>query len=115
MLPGVDGLSVLRAMRVTRPDTPVLILSARSELPTKLRGFELGATDYLTKPFALEEFLARVRVQLQRAETMSRADPDGRSSSTSCAGGCASRRRRRDLSEREFTLLRASSTTAARS
>ncbi len=107
MLPGADGLSVLRAIRVTLPDTPVLILTARSELPIKLRGFELGATDYLTKPFALAEFMARVRVQLQRSETMSRA--------TTRIGRLELdlvRRRVRvadveaHLSEREFTLLR---------
>jgi DNA-binding response OmpR family regulator len=107
MLPGADGLSVLRAIRVTLPDTPVLILTARSELPIKLRGFELGATDYLTKPFALAEFMARVRVQLRRSEAMSRA--------TTRVGRLELdlvRRRVRvadveaDLSEREFTLLR---------
>jgi two-component system, OmpR family, copper resistance phosphate regulon response regulator CusR len=70
LLPGMDGLEVLRALRATKPGLPVLILSARSDIDTKLRGFELGADDYLAKPFSLDELLARVRVRLrQRAAT----------------------------------------------
>ncbi len=56
---------MLQALHFQRPGLPVLVLSARSDLPTKLRGFELGATDYLAKPFSLPELLARVRVQLR--------------------------------------------------
>src|ERR1019366_4495588 len=67
LLPGLDGLDVLREIQAGRPELPVLILSARSDLPTKLRGFELGAVDYLAKPFSLDELLARARVQLRRA------------------------------------------------
>jgi DNA-binding response OmpR family regulator len=66
LLPGQDGLSLLRELQRRRPGLPVLILSARGDLPTKLRGFELGARDYLAKPFALDELIARVRVHLQR-------------------------------------------------
>jgi DNA-binding response OmpR family regulator len=66
LLPGLDGLSVLRELHEQRPDLPVVIVSARSDLPTKLRGFGLGASDYLAKPFALDELVARVRVQLRR-------------------------------------------------
>src|SRR5437588_1591590 len=70
LLPGLDGLSVLRELNAQRPDLPVLIVSARSDLPTKLRGFGLGASDYLAKPFSLDELIARVRVQLRHhAET----------------------------------------------
>ena len=54
LLPGIDGLTVLGELKQERPELPVVILSARSDLPTKLRGFELGASDYLAKPFALE-------------------------------------------------------------
>ena len=67
VLPELSGLEVLRDLHRERPDLPVLVLSARSDLPTKLRGFELGAADYLPKPFSLEELLARVRVQLRKA------------------------------------------------
>jgi DNA-binding response OmpR family regulator len=66
LLPGRDGLSVLQALHKRRPDLPVLILSARADLHTKLRGFELGACDYLPKPFSFDELLARVRVQVNR-------------------------------------------------
>src|SRR5215475_2450931 len=65
LLPGRDGLDVLRELHRARPDLPVLILSARADLPTKLRGFELGACDFLAKPFSLDELLARVRVHLR--------------------------------------------------
>ena len=66
LLPELDGLTVLHALHENAPELPVLVLSARSDLATKLRGFELGASDYLPKPFSLEELLARVRVQLKR-------------------------------------------------
>jgi two-component system copper resistance phosphate regulon response regulator CusR len=66
LLPGLGGLDVLRELHRERPAVPVLVVSARSDLPTKLRGFELGATDYLPKPFSLAELLARVRVQLRK-------------------------------------------------
>jgi DNA-binding response OmpR family regulator len=64
LLPRLDGLSVLRELRHRCPQLPVLIISARSDLATKLRGFQLGARDYLPKPFAFGELLARVRVHL---------------------------------------------------
>jgi DNA-binding response OmpR family regulator len=66
LLPGLDGLSVLRELARNRPELPVLILSARRDLATRLRGFELGARDYLAKPFSFDELVARVRVQLKQ-------------------------------------------------
>jgi len=66
LLPAIDGLAVLRRLAAERPELPVLILSARSDLKTKLQGFDLGARDYVAKPFALDELLARVRAQLRR-------------------------------------------------
>lgn len=66
LLPRLDGLDVLRSLHRSDPDLPVLILSARDDLATKLQGFGCGASDFLTKPFALDELLARVRVQLRR-------------------------------------------------
>ena len=56
------GCSVLERAPPARPELPVLILSARTDLPTKLRSFELGANDYLSKPFSFDELVARVRV-----------------------------------------------------
>lgn len=66
MLPVLDGMEVLEGVSANRPDLPVIVLSARSDLATKLKGFELGAVDYVPKPFALDELLARVRAQLAR-------------------------------------------------
>jgi DNA-binding response OmpR family regulator len=67
LLPGLNGLQVLRELQRAKPELPVVILSARSDLPTKLRGFGLGATDYLSKPFSFDELVARIRVQLRKA------------------------------------------------
>jgi DNA-binding response OmpR family regulator len=67
LLPGLNGLQVLRELHRERSDLPVLILSARSDLPIKLRSFELGAVDYVAKPFSLDELLARIRVRLRGA------------------------------------------------
>jgi two-component system, OmpR family, response regulator len=65
-LPGGDGFELARRLREGR-DLPVMFLTARDALEDRLRGFTLGADDYLVKPFALEELLARVRVALRRA------------------------------------------------
>lgn len=65
-LPGMDGLELLRHIRSERPELRVLILSARAQLSDKVAGLDLGADDYLTKPFALEELEARVRTLLRR-------------------------------------------------
>jgi DNA-binding response OmpR family regulator len=67
LLPGRSGLDVLRELQRYGAHVPVLILSARGDLQTKLRGFELGAVDYVAKPFSLDELLARARVQLRHA------------------------------------------------
>jgi DNA-binding response OmpR family regulator len=73
LLPGRDGLDTLRELHSRRADLPVLILSARADLPTKLRGFECGAVDYVAKPFSLDELLARARVWLRRPSTAGEA------------------------------------------
>jgi DNA-binding response OmpR family regulator len=67
LLPRLGGLHVLRELHRERPLLPVVVLSARGDLQTKLRGFELGATDYVAKPFSIDELLARIRVQLRSA------------------------------------------------
>ncbi len=68
-LPGLDGLDVLRVLRGQGHRLPVLILSARDDVADKVTGLELGADDYLTKPFRFEELLARVRVRLRQEGT----------------------------------------------
>ena len=69
MLPGLDGLDVLRAMRDDGIDSPTLFLTARDALQDKIAGLTLGGDDYVTKPFSLEEVVARLRVILRRAGT----------------------------------------------
>jgi DNA-binding response OmpR family regulator len=105
-LPRLDGLRVLEELHASRPKLPVLILSARTDLPTKLRSFHLGANDYLSKPFSFDELIARVRVHLRRGES--------EDASTVRVGGLEldlTRRQARvddhvtDLSDREFRLL----------
>jgi DNA-binding response OmpR family regulator len=107
LLPRLDGLAVLTTLQRARPELPVLILSARSDLPTKLRGFELGACDFLAKPFSLDELLARVRVHL-------RANGHAGAENVIRVGRLQLDRTRRQatldgasvvLSEREFLLL----------
>ena len=105
-LPRLDGLQLLEELHRSRPELPVLILSARNDLPTKLRSFQLGANDYLSKPFSFDELVARVRVQLRHGSS--------EDASTVRVGGLEldlARRRARvddtvtDLSDREFRLL----------
>ncbi len=105
-LPKLDGLSVLRALRKTDSETPVLILSARGQEQSKVEGLSLGADDYITKPFGLAELLARVHAALRRS---------GRGADTRTFGAVSvdlkSRRVERagkevELTSREFDLLR---------
>jgi two-component system, OmpR family, copper resistance phosphate regulon response regulator CusR len=105
-LPELDGLRLLDELHRGRPELRVLILSARTDLPTKLRSFHLGANDYLSKPFSFDELVARVRVQLRHGTS--------EDASMVRVGGLEldlARRRARvedrvtDLSDREFRLL----------
>ena len=66
MLPGLDGWGVLRGIRAAGKELPVLFLTARDQVDDRVRGLELGADDYLVKPFAFAELLARVRTLLRR-------------------------------------------------
>ncbi len=66
MLPGRDGFGVLKALRARKLPVPVLMLTARDSITDRVAGLDLGADDYLTKPFAFDEFLARVRALLRR-------------------------------------------------
>jgi two-component system, OmpR family, response regulator len=107
LLPGRNGLEVLSELHRDLPDLPVLVLSARGDLQTKLRGFQLGAVDYVAKPFSLDELLARVRVQLRRARFAEEGselrvgrlilDLAGRQARVGAVTA--------DLSDREFRLL----------
>ncbi|MGH2455579.1 MAG: response regulator transcription factor [Candidatus Limnocylindria bacterium] len=105
-LPGIDGHRVLGRLRQRRTDLPVLMLTARDELEAKVRALDAGADDYLTKPFALEELLARIRALTRRADQQQaaviqlgelRIDLLGR---RAWLGGASV-----ELSAREFALL----------
>lgn len=75
MLPGKDGLEVCRELRAAKVKTPILMLTARSEEIDKILGLEMGADDYLTKPFSIRELTARVKAILRRTESLSEAKP----------------------------------------
>ena len=99
---------MLRELQRTQPELPVVVVSARSDLPTKLRAFGLGADDYLTKPFSFDELVARIHARLRRP-----AGADG-GDGTLIAGSLTldvARRKAQidgaavDLTDREFRLL----------
>ena len=67
MLPGRDGIEVLAAIRRSKPTLPVIMLTAKGEVADRVEGLDLGATDYVTKPFAFDELLARIRARLRES------------------------------------------------
>ncbi len=105
MLPKLDGLSLMKQIRQRQVNTPVLLLTARVTVADRVMGLDLGADDYLTKPFAFEELLARVRVLLRRGAAAPavltvadlRLDPVTREVSRG--------NKRIDLTAKEFALL----------
>ena len=105
MLPKMDGFRVVEAMRKQRVNVPVLLLTARGAVEDKVTGLDVGADDYLTKPFAFEELLARVRALLRRGvagpEILEIADLhlDPAKHAVTRAG------KRIDLTAKEFALL----------
>jgi DNA-binding response OmpR family regulator len=70
MLPKMDGLEICRKVRAEKNNTPILMLTAKSEELDKVLGLEVGADDYLTKPFSVREFIARVKAMFRRVEAM---------------------------------------------
>jgi two-component system OmpR family response regulator len=107
MLPKLDGLSLIKEMRLNRKNTPIIILSAKRSVDDRVKGLQKGSDDYLTKPFAFSELLARVQALLRRAT--------GTPETTSLAVGDLSMDlltrevfrggRKVDLQPREFSLL----------
>jgi DNA-binding response OmpR family regulator len=86
MMPGLDGLEVCKALRARGQNTPILMLTAKSTELDRVLGLELGADDYLTKPFSLAELLARVKALLRRAALL-RAAADGQQQTQAIRNG----------------------------
>ena len=106
-LPGIDGFDVLKTLRSADPALPVIMLTARGEIADRVRGLDLGATDYLVKPFAFAELTARIRAH-------TRLSAEQKATTTLAVGGlsldlltCEASIHGRivDLSAREFSLL----------
>jgi DNA-binding response OmpR family regulator len=76
MMPEMDGFTLAREIREIDKKTPILFLTAKSMKEDKLEGFEIGADDYLTKPFAMEELIARINAILRRTDTKSTSDDE---------------------------------------
>lgn len=112
MLPGLNGLDVLRRIRADETFTPVILLTAKNEIEDKVKGLDLGANDYVTKPFEIEELLARVRAAIRLSKHTGAGKPKNdhylevgnlsineQTREVKCGG------RPIDLTPREFDLL----------
>ena len=116
MMPGMDGLEVCKALRARGRSTPILMLTAKSTELDRVLGLELGADDYLTKPFSLAELLARVKALLRRADLLRAAQASAPAHSTVLRNGdlellpakrsVTSRGEALDFPALEFDLLR---------
>jgi two-component system, OmpR family, response regulator len=107
MLPGIDGFDVLASMRACDPSVPVIMLTARGEIADRVRGLDLGATDYLVKPFVFAELTARIRAHTRQPKTQPSAQVLEAGGVTLDLLTREARVGRRDvqLSAREFALL----------
>lgn len=114
MLPGLNGMEICRKVRQGDRQTPILILSAKSEEIDKVLGLETGADDYLTKPFSVREFIARVKVIFRRQEETMQIQEAALASSVIKIGGIeididkrkvTLNENRIDLSPKEFDLI----------
>jgi len=106
MLPGRDGLSILRNLRERKVPLPIILLTARSELNERLEGLNLGADDYLTKPFHIEELIARIHAVTRRAAGQSQSLLSVADLSMNLLTREVSRAGQRiELTTREFSLL----------
>jgi len=100
MLPGLDGLSICRQLRSGERYLPILMLTAKSSELDRVLGLELGADDYLTKPFSIRELVARVKALFRRAEAMSSASVGSTAETQSLQCGAM----RIDVEKRSVTL-----------
>jgi DNA-binding response OmpR family regulator len=106
MLPEKSGFDVLRDVRVSKPDLPIIMLTARATVEDRVNGLDLGADDYVTKPFSLNEVLARVRANLRKPGQASSAQLEAGELSLDLRTRRVERAGRAvELSAREFDLL----------
>lgn len=114
MLPSMDGLEICRRIRSDKNNTPILMLTAKSEELDKVLGLEVGADDYLTKPFGVREFIARVKAIFRRSEALKNESVSAEKSTQLAFGDIEIDRERRkvqrkgkrlDLTAKEFDLL----------
>lgn len=111
MMPRLDGLETTRALRAAGNDLPILVLTARDSVGDRVEGLDAGADDYLTKPFALEELLARLRAMLRRVQPRTTGDAEDETLAfADLSLDLATREVRRgdrpiDLTRTEFSLL----------
>jgi two-component system response regulator MprA len=105
MMPGVDGIEVCRRLRASGAKVPVLMLTARDAIDDRVAGLEAGADDYLVKPFALDELLARVRALLRRAGAAPSDEPLELGDVVVHAGQARRGERQLDLTRTEYALL----------
>jgi two-component system response regulator MprA len=106
MMPGLDGIEVTKRLRRMGDQTPLLLLTARQGVSDRVAGLDAGADDYLTKPFALEEFLARVRALLRRSVADASAELEVEDMVIDLVAHRATRGERPlDLTRTEFSLL----------
>ena len=115
MLPKMLGFDVCRALREQGDNVPVIILTAREEEDDKVRGLEIGADDYITKPFSMRELMARVKANIRRTAMQAADSPDAPAGEAMQAGGglkinvenyqVLKRDKPIDLTQREYELL----------
>lgn len=113
MLPEMHGLDVLKRIRATEHSTPVILLTAKSEVEDKVKGLDLGANDYVTKPFEIEELLARIRVAIRFSKPNAKGKEETDEHLQSYGGLSIHEKTREvlyngkqvDLTPREFDLL----------
>ena len=113
MLPGTDGFDICRRLRQEQCPTPILMVTAKTEEVDKVLGLELGADDYITKPFSIREVLARVKALFRRVEVDQEAQQDDTASPIELGGLVVEPKKRKvlvsgepvDLTSKEFELL----------
>lgn len=115
MLPGVDGISILKSLRAHKIDVPVLVVTARGEVEDRIKGLDIGADDYIAKPFDLSELMARLRAAIRRSKgkpspilTIGDLEIDTNGKTVARAGKAIA------LSAREYALLEYLSLNAGR-